>query len=252
MSGALRASRPAVIAHRGASASAPENTLAAFELAVELGADRIEFDVHLSADGQPVIIHDDTVDRTTDGRGRVRDLTLDQLRRLDAGAWCGERFRSQRLPTVDEVVERFRGRIGFAIELKAGSRVYPGIEDLVVSLLEGYHLVEDALVLSFDPQALAAAARRNPRSRRVLLVDRPKVGGLDAAAAQAQATAVGLSRTLASRQRLHTAREAGLDIYVWTVNDPSAIDELLEADPAGIITDRPDLARACIRARGGG
>ncbi|MBI3629343.1 MAG: glycerophosphodiester phosphodiesterase [Candidatus Rokubacteria bacterium] len=215
-----------MIAHRGASAYAPENTLAAFELAVAQGADMLELDVHLTADDQPVIIHDDTLGRTTTGRGRVRDHSLQALKRLDAGAWRGGNFRGQRLQSLPEVLERFRDRIGFAVELKAGSARYPGIEERVVSLLEVYGVVGRALVLAFDHAALPAVRALNPELGRVALVDsvpRPSI---------------------LRGPRVRAAREAGLDVYVWTVNDPTLMDRLIGWEVTGIITDAPDVLRA--------
>jgi len=222
-----------VIAHRGASAYAPENTLAAFELAVEQGADMLEFDVHLSADDQPVVIHDETLGRTTSGAGRVRDHSLRQLKRLDAGSWRDARFRGQRLQSLQEVLERFRARIGFAVELKAGSAVYPGIEDRVVSLLE------------IDHAARAAVARSNPGlARAALLEPRTRLPENITAVTPSGATAVGLPARLVTEQRVRAARAADLDLYIWTVNDPARMDSLLEWGVRGIITDRPDVLRS--------
>jgi glycerophosphoryl diester phosphodiesterase len=236
--------RPLVIAHRGASAYAPENTLAAFELAVEQGADLLEFDVHLSADDQPVVIHDETLRRTTSGTGRVRDHSLRELKRLDAGGWWHRRFRGQRLQSLQEVLERFRARIGFAVELKAGSAVYPGIEDRVVSLLEIYDVVDRALVLSFDHPALATVARANAELPRVALIGpRARLPETITAVVPPGATAVGLPARLASEQRVRAAREASLDLYIWTVNDPALMDSLITGQVRGIITDRPDVLR---------
>lgn len=231
-----------MIAHRGASAYAPENTLAAFELAVAQGADMLEFDVHLTADDEPVIIHDDTLERTTTGRGRVRDHSLQALKRLDAGAWRGGQFRGQRLQSLPEVLERFRGRVGFAVELKAGSARYPGIEDRVVSLVEVYDVVERALVLSFDHAALPRVRALNPDVGRVALTDAGR--GNSTAAAPEGATAVGLAARLVTESRVRAAREAGLDVYVWTVNEPALMDRLIGWKVTGIITDLPDLLRS--------
>lgn len=234
-----------MIAHRGASAYAPENTLAAFELAVEQGADMLEFDVHLSADDQPVVIHDETLGRTTSGAGRVRDHSLRELKRLDAGSWRDVRFRGQRLQSLQEVLERFRTRIGFAVELKAGSAVYPGIEDRVVSLLEIYDVVDRALVLSFDHAALAAVARSNPGlARAALLEPRTRLPENITAVTPRGATAVGLPARLVTEQRVRAARAADLDLYIWTVNDPARMDSLIEWGVRGIITDRPDVLRS--------
>src|SRR5262245_34742321 len=112
------APRPLRVAHRGASARAPENTLAAFREAIRLGADAIELDVQLSADGVPMVIHDLTVDRTTNGHGSVASFASRDLRRLDAGAWYSSRFRGERIPTLEEALECARGRCGLNIEIK--------------------------------------------------------------------------------------------------------------------------------------
>src|SRR3990170_2726562 len=151
--------RPLVIAHRGASSDAPENTIAAFELALEQGADALEMDIHLSKDGHPVVIHDFTLERTTDGVGPVSERPVRELKRLDGGGWHGRSFRGQRLQTLQEVLERFRDRTRFWIELKGGSDLYPGIEERVVSMLEVYEVVDRALAQSFDHAALAERAR---------------------------------------------------------------------------------------------
>jgi glycerophosphoryl diester phosphodiesterase len=244
MSSAPASRAPRIIAHRGASAYAPENTLAAFDLAIAQGADLIEFDVHLTADDQPVIIHDRTLERTTDGHGRVRDLSLRALKRLDAGRWHGPAFRGQRIQSVGEVLERYRGRVGFAIELKADESPYPGIEDRVVSLVEIYDVVADSLILSFERPILAAVGRRNPDLLRVLLVDR--AGDAERAPG---GTGVGLAARLASTARVEAARTANRPVYVWTVNDESTIVRLVRLGVDGIITDVPDRARALLAAR---
>jgi glycerophosphoryl diester phosphodiesterase len=145
---------PFIIAHRGASADAPENTLAAFELALEQGADGIELDIHLSADDHPVVIHDFTLERTTDGAGPVNAHRVRQLKRLDAGGWYDRRFSGQRVQTLQEILERFRDRARFWLELKGGSALYPGIEERVVSMLEIYDVIDRTMVQSFDHQAI--------------------------------------------------------------------------------------------------
>ena len=122
------------VAHRGATAYAPENTIAGFDLAVEMKADYIEIDLQRSKDGELVIIHDTTVDRTTDGTGKVGDLPLEQLRSLDAGSWKGEQFAGEQIPTFEEILDRYHGKVGILIELKA-PELYPGIEEQVAAIL---------------------------------------------------------------------------------------------------------------------
>lgn len=112
------------VAHRGASAYAPENTIAAYDKAVKMKADYIEIDVQRSKDGELVLIHDTTVDRTTDGSGKVGDFTFEELRSLDAGSWKGEQFAGEQIPTFDEILDRYHGKIGILVELKA-PELYP-------------------------------------------------------------------------------------------------------------------------------
>src|SRR3954452_5816424 len=107
-----------IIAHRGASGYAPENTIAAFDKALEIKTDYIEIDVQRSKDGKLVIIHDHKVDRTTNGTGYVRDLTYEQLKRLDAGSWNGPQFSGEKIPSFEEILDRYHGKIGILIELK--------------------------------------------------------------------------------------------------------------------------------------
>src|SRR5215213_10951386 len=141
--------RPRVFGHRGAMGHAPENTFASFELALTLGVDAIELDVHLSADDQVVVIHDDDLSRTTDGQGVVRDRTLAELQRLDAGARFDAQYAGQRIPTLDEVLAWARGRCVLDIEIKGGPDPYPGIEQRVVDLIRRHVMTEQAIVISF-------------------------------------------------------------------------------------------------------
>jgi len=127
------------VAHRGASGYAPENTIAAYDLAVDMKADYIEIDVQRSKDGELVSIHDNTVNRTTDGTGKVRDLTFEQLRALDAGSWKGERFAGEQIPTFDEILDRYHGKVGILIELKS-PELYPGIEEQVTEAIKERNL----------------------------------------------------------------------------------------------------------------
>lgn len=231
--------KPLVIAHRGASGDAPENTIAAFELALEQEADGIQLEVHLSKDNHPVVINDFTLERTTDGAGPVSQYTVRELKRLDAGGWRGARFRGQRLQTLQEVLERFRDRTRFWIELRGGSDVYDGIEERVVSTVEIYDVVERAVLQSVDHGALARVRALNREVRVALVVqDRlelPRVPWLHAVCPGAH---------LVGERVVAETREAGLDCYVWTVNEPPAMDRLIQWGVSGIITDRPAVLRA--------
>ena len=241
---------PLVIAHRGASAAAPENTIAAFERALTDGADAIQLDVHLSRDDHPVVIHDPTIERTTNGSGPVRGHTMRELKRLDAGAWRGAAFAGQRLQTLQEVLERFRGRTKFWIELKGGSDLYPDVEERIVGLLEVYDVIDEALVQTFDPAALA---RLRAFSRELSLGAVLARGPLDVERdVPPAASAVCPSAEILGAPEREAIRRSGRQCHVWTVNEPALMDRLVDWSVDGIITDRPDLLRARLQARSPG
>jgi glycerophosphoryl diester phosphodiesterase len=238
---------PLVIAHRGASAAAPENTIAAFERAITDGADAIELDVHLSRDDHPVVIHDETLERTTNGSGSVRGHTMRELKRLDAGARWGPAFAGQRLQTLQEVLERFRGRTRFWIELKGGSSLYPDIEERIVGLLEVYDVIDTALVQSFDHAALARLRGFSREISLGALLDRAP---LDVAGhVPPAATAVCPSAEILGAPEREAIRRSGRQCHVWTVNEPAQMDRLVDWSVDGIITDQPAVLRARLQAR---
>ena len=242
----MRVPLPLVIAHRGSSAAAPENTIAAFERAITDGADAIELDVHLSRDDHPVVIHDETLERTTNGSGPVRGHTMRELKRLDAGAWRGRAFAGQRLQTLQEVLERFRGRTRFWIELKGGSELYPDIEERIVGLLEVYDVIDGALVQSFDHAALA---RLRGFSRELSLGALLARAPLDVARdVPPIADAVCASAEILGAPEREAIRRSGRQCHVWTVNEPALMDRLVGLAVDGIITDRPALLPAPLQA----
>jgi len=228
------------IAHRGASALAPENTIAAFERAVELGADVIELDLHMSQDGELVVIHDDTLDRTTDGSGPVHQRSLAELMRLDAGRWFGKGFAGQRIPRLDEVLDRFAGKVQLALEVKASSAFFPGIEEKVVSALRRHSAIGQAAVASFDHYALQRLKEIEPALRTAaLLVGRPV--SLSALAGPAKANGLALEASFVTKTEVEACRASGLQIVVWVVNEPAQMRHFINLGVDGIITDRPDL-----------
>ncbi len=155
--------RPLNFAHRGASHEAPANTLAAFLLAVDLGADGIEFDVHLSKDGHAVVIHDFDVSATTDGQGLVRAKTLAELKELDAGSWFDPVFAGQRIPTLQEVIDAVGHRLLLNIELKTSGWGDGGLAAKVTHIVEQNGLVDRVILSSFNPLTVWRAKRRNPQ-----------------------------------------------------------------------------------------
>jgi glycerophosphoryl diester phosphodiesterase len=242
------AGRPLRFAHRGASARAPENTLAAFREAVRLGADAVECDVQLCRDGVPVILHDETVDRTTDGRGAVGRLGLADLKRLDAGAWFATRFRGERIPTLEETLDYARGRCGLNLEVKCadGGRRAPEAADpraaaAAVARTLRRSPFRDYLVLSsFSAEMVLALRAALPRARLGLLVSR-SLRGFRALHRRAGLHALHPHVRLAGRRGLRQVRDLGLRVYFWTVNDAALARRLLLAGCDGLMTDDPAL-----------
>jgi glycerophosphoryl diester phosphodiesterase len=224
------------IAHRGASRYAPENTLAAFRLAIEHGASAIECDVRRTQDGQLVTIHDLTVDRTTNGQGPVSDYPLEALRRLDAGRWFDTRFVGERIPVLDEVLATIRGRALVHLEIKNGPTFYDGIEDQIVDVIRRHGMEDDTLVMSFDHQCLRRIRELSQRlatgvSYGARLVDAP------AAARAADADALCVQWGFATDDVAAQARRAGLGFFVWTVDDEEVFRRCLSLGVDGIASN---------------
>ena len=239
------------IAHRGASAVAPPNTLAAFRKAVELGADGVEFDVHLSADSVPIVIHDFRVDDTTDGSGRVADLTLAQLKQLDAGFTFDPSFAGERIPTLGEVLEAVGSQLLLNIELKTTSLRDNGLEQEVIGLVEQHGLDDRVLLSSFNPFSLRRAKRIAPQLSVGLLYapDLPLPLRRAWLAFLALHEARHPEHTMVDAQYMAWARRRGYRVNVWTVNDPGEMRRLIRLGVDGIITDVPDVLRSVLESQ---
>jgi glycerophosphoryl diester phosphodiesterase len=241
--------RPRLIAYRGASAEAPEHTIPAYEAALAAGADALQLAVHLSADDQLVVIHDATLERTTDGQGPVRAQTLRALKRLDAGGWFGPRFRAQRLQTLSEVLERFRSRAGFGIELRPGCDGYPGIEERLIGLLQVYGVVEQTLIISSDPAALARCHAFDGELRlgRLVLPDTlvgmPRIDPAALTPPLGLLAALVLPVDLAARADAQACRATGLECQVGVIDDPEDARRVAGWGVTGLVTTRPDRLR---------
>jgi len=234
-----------VVAHRGASGHAPENTLAAFRRAVELGATFIETDLQLSRDAHFLAIHDATLDRTTTARGSVQALTLAELRELDAGSWFGPQFVGERIPTLEEILDFAReSDVAFYLELKPGDAWDSG--HALVGALRDAQEATSVVVLSFDPATLAGIRQLEPTLMTGFLFDQPYPNAVE------RALGVG-ARQLAPRGDLVTpelvaqARRADLQVVTWTINEPAHIRALIAAGVDGIMSDYPDRVVAALR-----
>ncbi len=233
--------RPLVVAHRGGCGLAPENTLAACGRAIALGADAVEIDVRLTADGQPVLLHDATVDRTTNGHGPLAALDAAAVRALDATArWHGPRQPPEPPPLLADVVALAAGRVALHVELK-GDPAVPAL--LVNRVVERMRAVDPPpLLLSFDWEALALARRLAPAlpAEPLLATWPPAAPSVRAALAGTNAAWLGLRYALLTPARAAAIRRLGLRLNVWTVNRTPALARALRHGVDAVTTDRPD------------
>ncbi len=205
-----------VIAHRGFSGAAPENTLAAFDKAIDVGAQQhVELE-HVRRDGRVVVIHDDTLDRTTDGEGEVAAFTLAELKKLDAGSWFSAEFAGERIPTLEEALRLAKGRILVNVEIKTEAVGY-GIVAKALELVEELDMKDAVVISSFDPKALSKARELDPEIRTASLFN---------AELQEEISpeAVRLERPVA----------------VYTVNEINEMERLIGLGVNAIFTDWPD------------
>jgi glycerophosphoryl diester phosphodiesterase len=230
--------RPLIIAHRGASASAPENTSAAFLAALDEGADMVEFDVRWSADGVPVVIHDPTLERTTDGSGEVSALALAGLRSLDAGSWFGPRFSRERVLTLPEALAILGSRLGLNIELCGDVPPPAGFAARLLRLAEEARLPEPPLISSFDFALLEAVRAEHSRARIAPLFRATDQGILRRALAL-RPDAVHPRRHLVTPALMRRLRAEGTRVHAWTVNEAAEARRLLRLGVDGIFTDHP-------------
>jgi len=225
------------IAHRGASGRFPENTLKAFAAAIDAGAQMCELDVQLTGDDALVVIHDETVDRTTDGQGAVRSMKLAELKRLDGGVRFGREFQGERIPTLSEVIALADGRCGLNIELKGA-----GVERTVCELLVERSALATAMISSFDWDALAIVRHFEPRVRVGLLATQWPVR-LVGAAFELKAESINPRSDIVTEDLCIAAHERNLSVYTWTVDDPSEMRRLIAFGVDGIMTNYPERLR---------
>jgi glycerophosphoryl diester phosphodiesterase len=248
-----------IIAHRGNSSAAPENTLAAFREAVEMGADGVEFDVRLSSDGVPVVIHDETLERTTPGAGKVALHTGQELTALDAGGWFSPQFRGETLPPLSRVLELLASTpLIVHIELKTIPD--PGLVEAVARLVENAGVGRQAVISSFNPNTLQELQSRGFQSRELqskatglasaLLLDKavdiPWEAALELGCAGIHPNHRWVDGTLVER-----CHGEGLAVRPYTVDDPQRALQLLEWGVDGIITNVPRRLMALREERGG-
>jgi glycerophosphoryl diester phosphodiesterase len=229
------------VAHRGASGTAPENTLASFRQAIQMGANFTELDVQLSKDGYVVLLHDSTLDRTTDGTGPVRNYTLAELKKLDAGSSFAPEFAGEPLPTLDEVIRLVRGKMKVDIEIKV-TRFDSILVKKVVEIVRAQHFASNCMITSFNRASIEEAKRIAPEIKTGLIInklwnDEEFKGNWDI---------LGVKYTLIDADFINKAKKAHKEIYAYTVNDPEAMKKLVRSGIAGIITNYPELLKSAL------
>jgi glycerophosphoryl diester phosphodiesterase len=245
---------PLIIAHRGASAHAPENTMAAFQLGIDQGADGVEFDVHLAKDGVPVVIHDPTLKRTGGRNEKVADLTSRQLSEIDIGSWFNKKYpprarpeyASQTVPTLERVLSLFDAEAGpIYVELKCDLSNYKPLSAAVCSLLRNSPLLPRVIIKSFRLAAIPDVRGLLPDVQTAALFE-PSIltilrrrKHIVAIAREFGAHQLSLHRSLATRKLTHLASEAGMPVTVWTVDDPKWIVRCRQRGIGTLITNDP-------------
>lgn len=229
-----------IIAHRGSSSAVPENTIAAFDVAVEQGADYIELDVQMTMDQHVVVIHDDTVDRTTNGNGLVKSYTLDQLKKLDAGSWFDQQYTNERIPTLQEILERYSQRIGILIEIKHPKRQI-GIENAVARIINRFAYSRHIIIQSFDVHALQRIKTFAPSLRTALIIkpDAFKLTKRKLTTYSSFANCLNMKKTMINRWWIDRIHTFGMDVFIWTVKDQKTADRIKKYPIDGVVTDNP-------------
>lgn len=227
------------IGHRGAAGTHPENTMVSFRRAMELGADGVEFDIHRTADGHLVVIHDHELGRTAAGTGLIMEKTLAELKALDFGSWKGEQFKGEQIPTLQELIRQTPASLRLFLELKAGSIHYHGIEEELLQVIREEGAMDRIQISSFDHVGLARIHELEPKLELGMLFDDHPVDPVGMARA-CGASALHPFFMWTTPQMVAAAHAAGMKVNVWTVNAPPFIAMMKHIGVDGIISDYPD------------
>lgn len=254
------------IAHRGASAYAPEHTLASYELGEKMKGDYIEIDVQMTKDGHLIVMHDETVDRTTNGTGRVKDLTLEEIKALDAGSWFNEAYPEYakpeyvglKVPTLEEVFKKFRKGSKYYIETKS-PHLYPGVEEKLVEMLDRYGLTHkeslkkrQVVIQSFSRESLLKVRRLNPDIPLVQAYDSEASANIsdeELKKVKEYAIGIGPNYQRIDRDVVKRAHKYGLYISPYTVNSKEDMRMLIDWGVDGIVTNHPDWLHQVLKEK---
>ncbi|SFA72483.1 glycerophosphoryl diester phosphodiesterase [Lentibacillus halodurans] len=234
-----------IFAHRGASKDAPENTMAAFHLAYEQGADGIETDVHLTKDHIPVLMHDERINRTTNGAGYIKDYTLGQLQELNAGSWFSPEFARSRIISLEEFLEWIQDKpLYLNIELKNNNIDYNQLEHIVYDRILDYHLLHRTTLSTFNPTSVRRLKYLN-RTIGVALLTSKRYKNIVTAAKDLGANAIHIKYRLLNQLLVDQCHQENIAIRVFTVNKPQHMLRSFSMGCNGIFTDVPEMAVRC-------
>lgn len=233
-----------VIAHRGASQVAPENTLSAMKMAIEFGADYAECDVFQTRDGEIVLFHDEEMERTTGKQGKIWDQTMADLKELEAGSWFSEEYKGEPIPTLREVIRLTKGKIKLNIEVKVPGNS-PGIAQKVVDIIRSERIERECMVTSFEKPVIARVKEIAPNLATGFILDEDHPQDIF----DGNWEYVCSKRDIVDGPFVQMARQKGKKIFVWTVNHPEEMKKFIDLGVDGIITDVPDVLREVLLSR---
>lgn len=237
-----------VIAHRGGSNLAPENTLAAFQNAINLGVDMIEIDVEQTNDSVVVVIHDTRVDRTSNGTGSVDSLNYSYVKTLDAGSWFDKRYENEKISTLDETLQLINGQVILLIEIKDGSERYPGIEQRTVDAIQKFNAHSWTIVQSFNKKAIERVRLLDKGIETYFVIGRNFKQYYQELRSQIDQdpsikpgfNGIAVHHGMLSAASVDSLKQFGLGVFTWTVDKPEDMRKMIDMGVDGIITDSPD------------
>lgn len=240
-----------IIAHRGASAYYPENTLPSFEAAIEMGADMVEFDVQLTSDKEVVVFHDEKISRCTDGRGKVADHTLAELKKLDAGSWFNKEFKNTKIPTLAEVLAYCKNKIAVNIEIKteAVSNVFfGGIEEKCLKIVEQNGMNGHVVFSSFDPRAILHLKQIDSNTAVAVLFEKKHYGSKFPSDIMESlgADAFNCSGSYFKKKWIADIKLNNIPVNIYTVNDVRNMKRFINMGVSGIFTNNPDILKRVV------
>lgn len=243
-----------IIAHRGASAYYPENTLVSFQKAIEMGIDMIELDIQLTRDGEVAVFHDEKITRCTNGKGRIADYTLIELKKLDAGSWFDSEYKDTKIPALEEVLSLCRDKVAVNIEIKTeavAETISGGIEEKTLKIVERNRMMEHIIYSSFDPRAIRHLKQIDNRLAAAVLYEKGHYGKrLPSEIVEfLGADAFNCSKDELGRKWLADIKSNNIPVNIYTVNDAKGMRRFLDMGVNGIFTNNPDILKKLIADR---